>query len=130
MAAHKIMGALLVATLGSVIFGCGGGSGSTGVRANVNPVPFISQPLVPGAVAPGGTAFTLTVNGTGFVAGSVVNWNGSSRQTTFVNASQLQTEISASDISTAVTAAVTVFSPAPGGGTSNVSFLQVTDPAA
>jgi len=38
-----------------------------------NPVPLINQPLVPAATAPGGTGFTLTVNGTGFVPGSVVH---------------------------------------------------------
>jgi hypothetical protein len=32
------------------------------------PVPLINQPLVPDATAPGGAAFTLTVNGTGFVS--------------------------------------------------------------
>src|SRR5215467_12663414 len=37
-----------------------------------NPVPLINQPLVPETAAPGGPGFTLTVNGTGFVAGSVV----------------------------------------------------------
>ena len=37
-----------------------------------NPVPFIDQPLVPDATAPGGPAFTLTVNGAGFVPASVV----------------------------------------------------------
>ena len=37
-----------------------------------NPVPFLDQPLVPDAAAPGGAAFTLTVNGAGFVATSVV----------------------------------------------------------
>jgi hypothetical protein len=50
------------------------GSLDTGAQ---NPVPLINQPLVPDAVAPGGAEFTLTVNGTGFVSGSVVNWNGS-----------------------------------------------------
>src|SRR5208283_3197331 len=52
--------------------------------AQVNPVPLVNQPLVPDATAPGGADFTLTVNGTGFVSGSVVNWNGSDRPTTFV----------------------------------------------
>ena len=33
-----------------------------------NPVPFVNQPLVPSAVAPGGPDFTLTVNGPGFVS--------------------------------------------------------------
>jgi hypothetical protein len=49
-----------------------------------NPVPFIDQPLVPDATAPGGPEFTLTVNGAGFVPASVVHWNGSPRVTTFV----------------------------------------------
>jgi len=63
------------------------GSRSTPLLA-ANPVPIINQPLVPGSAAPGGPAFTLTVNGTGFVSGSTVNWNGSPRTTTFVSGSQ------------------------------------------
>jgi hypothetical protein len=51
-----------------------------------NPVPLINQPLVPDDVAPGGNGFTLTVNGAGFVSGSVVNWNDSALATTFVTA--------------------------------------------
>ena len=91
-----------------------------------SPLPLISQPLVPGAVAPAQEAFILTVNGTGFLSGSVVNWNGNARTTTFVNSSQLQADIMASDIATAATASITVFNPAPGGGTSNPVFLQIT----
>ena len=73
-----------------------------------------------------GAAFTLTVNGTGFVSGSVVNWNGSARTTTFVNSSQLMATIPASDIATASTASVTVVNPGPDGGTSNVVFFAIT----
>jgi hypothetical protein len=80
-----------------------------------NPVPFINQPLVPEAVVPGGSAFMLTVNGTGFGAGSVVNWNGSARTTTFVSGSQVTAAISAGDIATAGTAVITVVNPTPGG---------------
>ncbi len=57
------------------------------------PVPLINYPLVPGTVSIGGPAFTLTVNGSGFVPGSVVNWNGYGRATTFVNSSQLKARI-------------------------------------
>ena len=53
------------------------------------PVPFINLPLIPDATAPGGAQFTLTVNGTGFVSTSVVNWNGSALATQFVSESQL-----------------------------------------
>ena len=54
-----------------------------------NPVPLTNQPLVPDATAPGGPGFTLTVNGAGFVATSVVNWDGNPRTTTFVSKSRL-----------------------------------------
>ncbi|MGD0921624.1 MAG: choice-of-anchor D domain-containing protein [Terriglobia bacterium] len=94
----------------------------------VNPVPFVNQPLIPAAIAPGGPSFTLTVNGTGFVPASVVNWNGSPRPTTFVSNSQLTAAIPATDIATIGSASVTVFSPAPGGGVSNAGLFLVTFP--
>jgi len=93
-----------------------------------NPVPFVNQPLVPATVGPGASAFTLTVNGTGFVSGSVVNWNGSARATTFVNSSQLTATILATDVAVAETGTVTVSSPGPGGGVSNPVYLGVTNP--
>jgi hypothetical protein len=94
-----------------------------------NPVPIINQPLVPGTAAPGGGALTLTVNGTGFVSGSTVNWNGSPRPTTFVGSSQLTAEITATDVAEAATASVTVVSPAPGGGRSNSVPFSITTSA-
>ena len=69
----------------------------------------------------------VTVNGTGFVSGSVVNWNGSPRSTTFVNGAQLTATILASDIATAGTVFLTVANPSPGGGTSNVVFFTITN---
>jgi len=91
-----------------------------------NPVPLINQPLMPDAARPGGAAFTLTVNGTGFVSGAVVKWNGSARGTTFVSGFRLTASISASDIAMPGTASVTVVNPGPAGGTSNVIFFSVT----
>ncbi len=89
-----------------------------------NPVPFVHQPLVPTAVAPGGPDFTLTVNGAGFVPESAIQWNGSPRPTTFVSNIQLTAAIPASDIATFGSALITVVSPEPGGGVSNpVLFL-------
>ena len=93
-----------------------------------NPVPFVNQPLVPASAQPGGPAFTLTVNGIGFVDGAVVNWNNSPRVTKFVSASQVTAEISAFDIETANTAAITVTNKNPGGGISNVTYFTVNIP--
>jgi len=101
---------------------------SAPVFAANNPVPFIDLPTVPSVAVPGGAGFTLTVNGAGFVSGSVVNWNGSPRTTTFVSAAQVTAAILASDIATASTARVTVSNPAPGGGVSGVAYFEVTTP--
>jgi len=90
------------------------------------PVPFVNQPLIPDATAPGGPQFTLTVNGTGFVLNSVVNWNGNALVTQFVSDSQLTATVPALDIATASTGWITVVNPAPGGGTSNTVFFAVT----
>jgi uncharacterized membrane protein len=93
-----------------------------------NPVPYIQQRLVPTSVTPGGPAFTLTVNGSGFVSGATVLWNGSARVTTFVSSSQLTAAILSSDILSAGTAAITVSNPAPGGGTSNAILFEISAP--
>jgi hypothetical protein len=59
------------------------------------------------------------VNGRGFINDSVVRWNGSNRTTTFISSNQLTAAIRAADVTTGGTAQVTVFNPAPGGGSSN-----------
>src|SRR6202451_3091493 len=98
------------------------------VFAANNPVPYVDLPVVPSTTVPGGSGFTLTVNGAGFVSGSAVNWNGSPRTTTFVSAAQVTAAILASDIATASTAIITVSNPAPGGGVSGVAYFEVTTP--
>ncbi|HET9407159.1 MAG TPA: FG-GAP-like repeat-containing protein [Candidatus Sulfotelmatobacter sp.] len=94
------------------------------VASTANPVPLINQPLVPEARRPGATGFTLIVNGTGFVAGSVVKWNGSPRATTFVNKSRLTASILSTDVANPGTASVKVVNPS--GSSSNVVFFEVT----
>jgi len=95
-----------------------------------NPVPFLNQALVPTAAAPGGSAFTLTVNGTGFVEGATVNFNSTALATTFVNSRQLTATVPSAHIATATTASISIVNPAPGGGRSNVVFFPVSAPAA
>ncbi len=96
--------------------------------AGVNPVPHIHQAMFPGSSAPGSAGFTLTVEGTGFVQGAEVLWNGSPVPTSFQSAEKLTATISASDVAAEGTALVTVANPTPGGGTSNTQFFSITSP--
>ncbi len=94
-----------------------------------NRLPFVNEPLIPASTAPGGPPFILTVNGTGFVSGAIVNWNGNPRATTFVSSSHLTATILATDIASGLTATITVVNPGPGGGVSNVAYFPVGKPA-
>jgi len=71
--------------------------------------------LSPDKVSAGGEGFTLTVNGTGFVANSVVQFNGQDRMTTFVSSTQLTAGITAEDIATGLTYGITVVNPTSSG---------------
>jgi hypothetical protein len=101
---------------------------STMVLAQSNPVPLANNPLVPASAAPGGTDFTLTVNGTGFAPGSSVNWNGTPLATKLISSSQLTATVPAADIAKPGAASVTVVNPGPGGGSSNVEFFAIRKP--
>jgi hypothetical protein len=59
----------------------------------------------------------------------VVRWNGADRPTTYSSATQLTVAVAAADIAAAGTAQVTVFNPAPGGGTSNSLPFTIRAPA-
>ena len=82
-----------------------------------HPAPQLSS-LSPSRTPAGSGAFTLMVRGENFVPGAQVTWNGSVRETTFVENEVLEVAISAADIATLGVAAVVVVNPAPGGGNS------------
>lgn len=90
-----------------------------------NPVPFVNQPLVPSSTPSGGAGFPLIVNGTGFVSGATVNFNGTPLATTFVTSSQLTATVPATSIASAGTASITVTNPTPGGGLSNSVYFPI-----
>jgi hypothetical protein len=102
----------------------GGGTSNAQTFTINNPMPT-TKGLSPTAANAGGAAFTLTVNGTGFVSGSTVNWKGSNLTTTYVSSTQVRAAITAADIATAGTASVTVFNATPGGGTSNAQIFMI-----
>ena len=89
-----------------------------------NPVPTTTG-ISPTTKAAGDSAFTLTVNGTNFLTSSVVRFAGTAKTTTYVSATQLTAAIPASDLTTAGTYNITVFTPTPGGGISNAQVLTI-----
>jgi FG-GAP-like repeat len=93
-----------------------------------NPVPSITS-LSPSSASAGGAAFTLTVNGSSFISASSVQWNGNSRTTSYISATQLTASVTAADIAAAGTANVTVVNPTPGGGTSQATGFTISVPA-
>jgi hypothetical protein len=88
----------------------------------------LNQPLVPTAVAPGASGFTLSASGTGFVSGATIDFNHAPLTTIFVDSRHLTASVPAAEVAHAGTAVVTVVNPGPGGGASNVAYLQVAAP--
>jgi YVTN family beta-propeller protein len=117
---------LFVALIG--VWGCGGGTSQSVNDQSPPPTPTITT-ISPNSAVAGGAAFTLTINGTNFVASSMVKFGGSAPATTFVNSTQLTAAIPAASIASTGTPAVTVTNPAPGGGTSNAINFTVTSSA-
>ena len=90
-----------------------------------NPVPKLTS-IKPSSTAigsvPPGALIVLT--GTGFVPGSVVNFNGSARPTGYSSSTTLAVGVLASDVASGGTISVTVSNPNPGGGASSaVNFM-------
>jgi hypothetical protein len=113
--------------LGLLILVEGCGTSSPGMNPTPNPVPAIGT-LSPSSATAGAAAQTLTINGSNFLASSTVTYNAVAHTATFVSASQLTIQLSASDQATAGTYAVAATNPAPGGGGSNSANFTVNNP--
>ena len=102
-------------------------SGDTTPTNNVvqNPVPGITS-IFPLTAPAGSRDLTLTVDGYSFISGSVLQWGGSVKSTTFVSSTRLTAVMPAGDLATPRTANVSVFTPAPGGGSSGGLSFSVT----
>jgi len=92
-----------------------------------NPVPTVTT-LNPAVAVLNGPAFSLTVNGSSFVLGAVVSWNGTTDLNTFyVSSTQLTADVPANLLALLApgSADITVFNPGPGGGPSNAVPLPI-----
>lgn len=86
-----------------------------------NPLPAVEQ--VAAIAHNADHSYTLTLTGTGFVAGSQARWNGANRPTSVTSSTQLTLQISGADFA-AGSGALSVVNPTPGGGVSE-EYLYV-----
>jgi trimeric autotransporter adhesin len=85
-----------------------------------NPTPTLSSLSVTSATHGSGN-LSFVVTGSNLVAGATVDWNGSPRTTTRVDATHLSVAIPASDLAAAGTASITITNPAT-AASNQVSF--------
>ena len=101
-----------------------------------NPTGAAISSVAPSDAAAGGPDFTLTVTaspaGSGFVAKTVVQWNGKTIPSTYVSISQMTATVSAALIAKPGTAFVNTLSPHSGTGTNGLSntLSFIVNPAA
>lgn len=107
----------------------GGRSVRIAIRVTaINPVPVL-QALQPATVpATHSSTYELVVHGSGFTPQSVIRWNGVPRLTAFVSATELRMTASSNEADVPGALAITVHTPAPGGGTSAPIQLGIEQP--
>jgi Abnormal spindle-like microcephaly-assoc'd, ASPM-SPD-2-Hydin/Beta-propeller repeat len=93
--------------------------------ATSNPVPQIGS-ISPSSTPQGSSDLQLTLNGQGFVPDSVVQWNGTPLQATYVSRTVLTAVLPANNLGSSGTVSLTVSNPAPGGGRSNPASFTIS----
>ena len=88
------------------------------------PAPTLTS-INPTSAFVGSAATTITLTGTNFVNVSTADFNGTPLTTTFDSATQLTAVIPSADLTTASSAAITVVTTGPGGGTSAAQTFTV-----
>ncbi|QRN96775.1 hypothetical protein JRI60_48670 [Archangium violaceum] len=109
-----------------------GGTGSkpdTGVSPEETPVPVVERSSELTYADPDGETIILTVQGRGFVPGSIIHWEEQPLSTTYVSETRLTATFpSASFRYLVMNGAVQVFAPAPGGGLSARVYVPLPSP--
>jgi outer membrane protein assembly factor BamB len=104
-----------------------GDAGSAAVQFTITDqtAPTIAS-LAPSTLVAGAAPFQLTVTGTNFAPTAKVLWNGSAIPTTYDSATRLTAQVTAAQIATTQSIAVTVLNDTAAGGASNVFKFTVT----
>ena len=85
---------------------------------------------VPAEVVVGSSGFDVTLTGTGFLDGAVMQVNGVARTTTFVDETSIIGSVQAEDLTTSGDLKITAINPSPTLGPSNEKFVLVLNPVA
>jgi hypothetical protein len=108
--------------------------GAIGQNSNTQTLIVVNTPVIsslePASTIAGTAAFSLTVNGTGFVAGSTVSINGiavAATATTFVSPAQLLVQVTAAQIANAAQLQIAVTNP-PAAGSNKVNLTVAAAP--
>jgi hypothetical protein len=115
-----------LATTGCMIGKRGGGGGGGGGGGMLLPGATLTS-LSPSSIPAGSPPFTLTINGSGFVAGGSLSWNGTVNlgQYTFVSSTQVTVQIAANLITTPGTGSIVASIPTPMTTPSNALTLTI-----
>jgi hypothetical protein len=105
------------------------GQGNSGevefaVNATSNAAPAIVA-LNPSSANAGSSDLILTINGSNFIPGSIIEWNGAPLATSYLSDVQLEAEVAAANFANSTIASVVVRNPPPGGGYSLPSFFLI-----
>jgi len=98
---------------------------SAAVALNVNNMQPAITSLSPTSRTAGDATFVLTVNGSNFVNGAVVMWDGVPLPTTFSAANKLTAQVNASLMTLGKNVGITVANPAPAVADSNAKVFTV-----
>ena len=125
---HKrIGGALATALMLALLESCGGGSGGSTDPTHVDKDRPTLTSLSPASVPVGSPAFTLILNGSGFMSGGTVTWAGTNLGTyTFVSSTQVTMPIPASLVAKQGKVNIVVTNPGTGATPSDFISFDVT----
>ncbi len=90
----------------------------------VNPTPGVES-ISPSSANIGSGPHTVTITGSGFVPESVARFNGSERNTTFIDSAHLLVYLTSSDMNGSAGRYINVYNPEPAGGYSNSAFFKI-----
>lgn len=106
----------------------GGGASSSIAFTVTNPNVSLTK-CTPASITVGASASPLTIEGTGFVSGSKVSFNGKDVTTTYGSSTKLTAQVPSTSLSTTGAFPVSVTNPAPGGGVSTPLTVTVVNPS-